>query len=46
MTINIGRFREATAAGTDGPADTPAEEQKPAELVYGSAEEFRHERYH
>jgi hypothetical protein len=37
MTNEIGRF---SSNDTETPEDTPAEEQKPAELVYGSAEEF------
>ncbi len=40
MTTDIGRF---SSSDTETPAETPAEEQKPAELVYGSAEEFLHE---
>lgn len=40
MTNDIGRF---SSSDTETPADPPAEEQKPAQLVYGSAEEFLHE---
>jgi hypothetical protein len=44
MTNDIGRFSEAPGtSGTEEPADKPAEDQKPPELVYGSAEEFLHE---
>jgi hypothetical protein len=48
MTNDIGRFSTAPAPApapgeAETPADKPAEEQKPAELVYGSAEEFLHE---
>ena len=40
MSHDIGRFN---SSDTETPAETPSEEQKPAELVYGSAEEFLHE---
>jgi len=40
MTNDIGRF---SSSDTETPVETPVEEQKPAELVYGSAEEFLHE---
>ncbi|BAS18372.1 hypothetical protein AHiyo8_pI66760 (plasmid) [Arthrobacter sp. Hiyo8] len=42
MASNIGRFSTATP-NSEAPAERPAEEQKPPELVYGSAEEFLHE---
>jgi hypothetical protein len=40
MNSDIGRFG---SSDTETPAETPAEDQKTAELVYGSAEEFLHE---
>jgi hypothetical protein len=44
MDSNIGRFSTAPAPGeTEASAERPTEEQKPPELVYGSAEEFLHE---
>jgi hypothetical protein len=43
MAIRIGRFSEAPRTNVEEPADTAGEEQKPPELVYGSAEEFLHE---
>ena len=43
MTIDIGRFREAPASDVDETGANSRQEQKPPELVYGSAEEFLHE---
>ncbi|MDQ0867478.1 NADH:ubiquinone oxidoreductase subunit [Arthrobacter globiformis] len=43
MSINIGRFSEAPGPVAEEPAATAREDQKPRELVYGSAEEFLHE---
>jgi hypothetical protein len=44
MTNDIGRFSTAPSmSDTEEPADKPAEEQKPPELVYDSTEEFLHE---
>ena len=40
MSNDIGRF---SSRDTETPVATPAEEQKPAELDYGSVEEFLHE---
>ena len=34
---------DSAQVDTEAPTEPPAEEQKPAELVYGSAEEFLHE---
>ncbi len=42
MTVEIGRCSEVPGTSAQ-PADTAGEEQKPAELVYSSAEEFLHE---
>jgi hypothetical protein len=44
MNSDIGRFSTApTTSDPHEPAEKPVEEQKPPELVYGSAEEFLHE---
>lgn len=43
MSIDIGQFLEAPGTSVEEPADKVGEEQKPPELVYGSAEEFLHE---
>jgi hypothetical protein len=43
MTIDIGRFGEAPSPDVEEHGAKTGEQQKPPELVYGSAEEFLHE---
>ncbi|HEY1156487.1 MAG TPA: DUF4913 domain-containing protein, partial [Arthrobacter sp.] len=43
MTIDIGRVSQAPAPDEEDTRAGSGQEQKPPELVYGSAEEFLHE---
>lgn len=43
MTIEIGRFSEAPSSDAEDTGAKAAEQQKPPQLLYGSAEEQLHE---